>query len=88
MSSLVNIISDGRIEYKTEGRQIFIQVQTDIYICKYCTCYRVHLYTNGKATFKMNFNVQFIINRIDFILFAANVHLVDQIHWYLPCMSF
>lgn len=30
----------------------------------------------AKATCKMNFNVQFIINRIDFILFAANVHLV------------
>lgn len=35
----------------------------------------------------VNFNVQFTVNRIDFILFAANVHLVDQIHWYLPCMS-
>lgn len=42
----------------------------------------------SKATSKMNFNVQFIVNRIDFILFAANVQLVDQIHWYLPCISF
>lgn len=44
VSSLVNIMSDGRIEYKTEGRQILIhvQVQIDIYTCKYCTCYCVH----------------------------------------------
>lgn len=43
----------------------------------------------SKATRKKNFNVQFIVNRIDFILFAANVQLVDQIHWYmyLPCIS-
>lgn len=48
MSSLLNIMSDGRMEYKTEGRKTdFIQVQIDIYICKYCTCYCVHLYTNG-----------------------------------------
>lgn len=37
----------------------------------------------SKATCKINFNVQFIVNRIDFILFAANVQLVDQIHWYM-----
>lgn len=42
----------------------------------------------SKATCKKNFKVQFIVNRIDFILFAANVQLVGQVHWYLPCISF
>lgn len=31
----------------------------------------------------MNFNVQYIDNRIDLILFAANIQLLDEIHWYL-----
>lgn len=40
----LNIMSDGKIEYKTEGRQILVQVQVqiDINTCKYCTCYCVH----------------------------------------------
>lgn len=42
----------------------------------------------SKATCKKNFKVQFIVNRIDFILFAANVQLVGQVHLYLPCISF
>lgn len=32
---------------------------------------------------KMKFNVQYIDNRIDLILFAANIQLLDEIHWYL-----
>lgn len=69
-SRLMNVMSDGRLEFRTEGRQIyryrFLNVNTVHFI--------VYLYIPiSKA--KMNFNVQYIINRIDSILFAANIQL-------------
>lgn len=83
-------MSYGRIEYKTEGRQILYRYKLIfiyVNIVRVITCMFIYI-PMSKATCKMNFNVQFIVNRINFILFAANVYLVDQIHWYLPRMSF
>lgn len=94
MSILVNILSDGRIEYTTEGRQILYRyryklISIYVNIVHVITCMFIYI-PMSKATCKMNFKVQFIlvVNKIDFILFAANDHLVDHIHLYLPCMSF
>lgn len=82
-------MSDGKIEYKTEGRQILVHVQVQIDIL-HVNIVHVIVYISyapmSEATCKMNFNVQFIVNIIDVILFSANVQLVDEIHWNLPCM--
>lgn len=60
MSSLLNIMSDGRMEYKTEGRQILYRYKL-IYIYVNIVHVIVYIYIPmAKATCKMNFNVQFI----------------------------
>lgn len=70
MSRLLNVMSDGRIEFRTEGRQIYRYRFLNVNMVHFI----VYLYIPiSKA--KMNFNVQYIVNRIDSILFAANIQL-------------
>lgn len=78
MSRLLNVMSDGRIEFRTEGRQIYRYRFLNVNMVHFI----VYLYIPiSKA--KMNFNVQYIVNRKDSILFAANIQLVDENHWYV-----